>query len=748
MVILSGATGSGKSTQVPQIILDHFLATKRNPRIVVTQPRRIAALSLCERVKDERGIHKDDFNTASLLQSSLLYISHKFICHVISPHDPCPYHPLFPLFILIQVGYSVQYDYHGSQSQIEFCTVGLLLRRLVNVRPNSSRRLTMSDEEVTYQLSLKPEDEAYWSDSSSAVTKMTLAALENVTHLVVDEVHERNKLTDFLLILLRDAVKLRPDLRVIIMSATLEAALFSGYFGGNVPVLVVEGRTHPVRSFFLEDTLRLINYRGIGETERKHGLNKQLTSRSSSKNMTMGYNDLAHAYQDLILHKGKVLPPLLSGDRRLERVGLGERGNEGKGVVDIKLLLDEAEGEDNEDAFDDEAFLGGGSEDENDDGRNDVGDAWTGFDEDYQVDDSDGFLLTKTAGYKPVGTKASKSSKQSKGNTGSKGGSSSSSSNRSGSGSKGGDSVPLQQMRQAIKALHKNAIEENIMFDVLAGLVQFIVTSTTEKRGAQDERKGNVSGASPSTTVKTAHASTINKKKTGNSSSPLVDVLLPPATYLSDQQLEYMHEPYSRSDDVVREDEAYSPTTSEEGGDQDPLKAAYDGVQTSSKNVRLDEFGFPIEDDVPGNGNGNGNGNTVNAHKVVANHGKGNGKNHKVVDERKKANPIEGKHPISQGKGATTDITRINIHADSDWSDVLKVTQQRHEDALTSQPRDLPPFAFVPGAILIFVASLVSSFYVYPATSAIILTLLYPLSQGFVCICSSRKAPSGTVDLA
>lgn len=57
VVIIRGETGCGKSTRIPQYVLEHFVnATQQsNARIVVTQPRRIAAISLAERVAHERN---------------------------------------------------------------------------------------------------------------------------------------------------------------------------------------------------------------------------------------------------------------------------------------------------------------------------------------------------------------------------------------------------------------------------------------------------------------------------------------------------------------------------------------------------------------------------------------------------------------------------------------------------------------------------------------------------------------------
>lgn len=65
--------------------------------------------------------------------------------------------------------------------------------------------------------------------------------LTGVSHLLVDEIHERGMNEDFLLIILRDLLPRRPDLRLILMSATINADLFSKYFGNaptiHIPVL-------------------------------------------------------------------------------------------------------------------------------------------------------------------------------------------------------------------------------------------------------------------------------------------------------------------------------------------------------------------------------------------------------------------------------------------------------------------------------------------------------------------------------
>ncbi|RAK95135.1 putative ATP dependent RNA helicase, partial [Aspergillus ibericus CBS 121593] len=82
----------------------------------------------------------------------------------------------------------------------------------------------------------------------------------DITHVVLDEVHERSIDSDFLLIVLRRLMQRRPDLKLILMSATLEAQRFSTYLGG-VPVLNIPGRTFPVEMKFLEDAIEMTNYR-------------------------------------------------------------------------------------------------------------------------------------------------------------------------------------------------------------------------------------------------------------------------------------------------------------------------------------------------------------------------------------------------------------------------------------------------------------------------------------------------------
>ncbi|CAI5478313.1 unnamed protein product [Closterium sp. Yama58-4] len=180
VVVVSGETGCGKTTQLPQYLLEDAVESGQGAQssIICTQPRRISAVAVAERVAAERG--------ESIGQS---------------------------------VGYQVRLEARRSRAtHLLFCTTGVLLRRLA------------SDPLLT-----------------------------GVTHIVVDEIHERGMNEDFLLIVLRDLLPRRSDLKLVLMSATLNADLFSQYFNG-APTLHIPGFTYPVRSYFLEDVLELTGH--------------------------------------------------------------------------------------------------------------------------------------------------------------------------------------------------------------------------------------------------------------------------------------------------------------------------------------------------------------------------------------------------------------------------------------------------------------------------------------------------------
>nr|XP_025956821.1 ATP-dependent RNA helicase A isoform X3 [Dromaius novaehollandiae] len=179
VVVIRGATGCGKTTQVPQYILDEYIKSNRAAEcnIVVTQPRRISAVSVAERVSYERGEQ---------------------------PGQSC--------------GYSVRFEsvLPRPHASVMFCTVGVLLRKLE-------------------------------------------AGIRGISHVIVDEIHERDINTDFLLVVLRDVVQAYPEIRVILMSATIDTSMFCEYFF-NCPIIEVFGRTFPVQEYFLEDCIQMTQF--------------------------------------------------------------------------------------------------------------------------------------------------------------------------------------------------------------------------------------------------------------------------------------------------------------------------------------------------------------------------------------------------------------------------------------------------------------------------------------------------------
>ncbi|KAH6667024.1 pre-mRNA-splicing factor ATP-dependent RNA helicase PRP22 [Plectosphaerella plurivora] len=117
--------------------------------------------------------------------------------------------------------------------------------------------------------------------------------LREITHLVLDEVHERSIDSDFLLIVLKKLMLKRKDLKVVLMSATVDAERFSTYLGG-APVLTVPGRTFPVEVRYLEDAVELTGYStGEGSQVQMVDLDDDLDVVEQGPKTTVG-NDLSH----------------------------------------------------------------------------------------------------------------------------------------------------------------------------------------------------------------------------------------------------------------------------------------------------------------------------------------------------------------------------------------------------------------------------------------------------------------------
>jgi pre-mRNA-splicing factor ATP-dependent RNA helicase DHX15/PRP43 len=164
ITLLVGETGCGKTTQVPQYILD------LNPElgIACTQPRRVAAMSVSERVAEEMGVELGD-----------------------------------------EVGYNIRFDNKSSEKTVlKYMTDGMLLREAMN---------------------------------DTTLSKYSV--------VIIDEAHERTVDTDILLGCLKEILAKRPEMRVMVMSATLEHQKFQAFFPA-APVVNVSGRMYGVDLYF------------------------------------------------------------------------------------------------------------------------------------------------------------------------------------------------------------------------------------------------------------------------------------------------------------------------------------------------------------------------------------------------------------------------------------------------------------------------------------------------------------------
>ena len=174
ILVFVGETGSGKTTQIPQFVLFDDLPQFSRKMVACTQPRRVAAMSVAQRVAAEMDVALGE-----------------------------------------EVGYSIRFeDVTGPRTILKYMTDGMLLREAMH-DPNLNRYST----------------------------------------LVLDEAHERTLATDVLMGLLKEVAVRRPDLKIIIMSATLDAQKFQTYFSIEekpAPLLAVPGRTFPVEIFYTQ----------------------------------------------------------------------------------------------------------------------------------------------------------------------------------------------------------------------------------------------------------------------------------------------------------------------------------------------------------------------------------------------------------------------------------------------------------------------------------------------------------------
>ena len=171
VIIVAGETGSGKTTQLPQIAM--LAGRGLTGMIGHTQPRRLAARSVSQRIAEEVGQKLGE-----------------------------------------AIGFKIRFNEQGSQDSIvRLMTDGILLAELTNDR-----------------------------------------FLSKYDTIIIDEAHERSLNIDFIMGYLKQLLPKRPDLKVIVTSATLDVNRFSQYFN-DAPIFEVEGRSFPVE----------VRYRPISE---------------------------------------------------------------------------------------------------------------------------------------------------------------------------------------------------------------------------------------------------------------------------------------------------------------------------------------------------------------------------------------------------------------------------------------------------------------------------------------------------
>lgn len=128
------------------------------------------------------------------------------------------------------------------------------------------------------------------------------ASLSNISHLILDEIHERDVMSDFILALLKHVIIKRKDLKVILMSATLNAEKFSKYYN-NAPHLNIPGFTYPVQELFLEDVIERTKF--VFDEDRARGSKRGFNKRRRDFEENREFSDFIEPHVRQLEAEGK-----------------------------------------------------------------------------------------------------------------------------------------------------------------------------------------------------------------------------------------------------------------------------------------------------------------------------------------------------------------------------------------------------------------------------------------------------------